>query len=143
MGVTLNTPETIPAYICLHAPVPDGQRVDEIKAFLTLNEGLAGNPGLCSGGILGQVFDSVLAQTSWPNFMNGVFEAMPFMTKSTKIEYIRPVAVPQAVLVISRIVKVEGAVYTLEATVEDERGRVMAKATSIWFLGFVRSMSNL
>lgn len=54
------------------------------------------------------------------------------VTVSLDVKYLRPVKTPQTVLVVAICREIKGARFYMDAEIRDERGKVLAKADSVW-----------
>jgi uncharacterized protein (TIGR00369 family) len=54
------------------------------------------------------------------------------VTRTLRVDYRRPVAVERSIVVRARVLRIEGRSVTLESSVTDERGRVLAAAEGDW-----------
>ncbi|RYP78424.1 hypothetical protein DL771_000609 [Monosporascus sp. 5C6A] len=129
---SLNTPDTLPAVVaCYQKQAQDDARVDELKAFVALGEGVGGFPGVLHGGVTTAVFDEVLGMIVDLNHERGVFHDM-FMTGYLNTSFVRPVPVPGTVLVTAKLVELGERKMLVAGTMQDENETVLAKAEALF-----------
>lgn len=140
---TLNTPDTIAAWVTFHAkPGPPPQyRIDEAISLITLKRGVAGFPGCLHGGATALLLDEatgmhVAAQRDTAEPFN-----MGFRTASLKVTYLKSIPAPGTVLVRSKIVRVDGRKNYIEAQVEDEHGEALARGEVLYIA--IKSQSQI
>ncbi|KAJ0158890.1 hypothetical protein CTA2_10686 [Colletotrichum tanaceti] len=162
-STTLRTEETIAAYLVFYkrpsspasssssspsaatlAITPGssggGNLIREIKALLTLRSGVNGYPNVSHGGIVATVLDETIGMICSINKAEGgLTSEESYMTAYLNVTYVRPVATPQTVLCVVEVVSVKGRKWLIEGRIEDEEGRVLAKAESL----FVRLKEKL
>lgn len=130
---TLNTPETFSAYVLFYEEPRDPHgRVDEVKAFLTLNPGVNGYPGVCHGGIVATILDEVLGVLMPLNQARGAQPPTVHMTAYLHTTYLQPVRTPATVLVTTRINKVDGRKVLVEGSIWDEKSTRLARAEALF-----------
>ncbi|KAK3500318.1 HotDog domain-containing protein [Neurospora hispaniola] len=118
---TLNSPETISAYITTVDGSEEGL-ITETLAFLTLGNKLNGWPGVCHGGMVMAMMDDLTGQLFTQNKKLKRMQNLPLMTAYLNTTFVKPVRTPCTIMVRCRITKVEGRKYWSEAAiiVEDE-----------------------
>ncbi|KAF6825629.1 Acyl-coenzyme A thioesterase THEM4-like protein 1 [Colletotrichum musicola] len=152
---TLNTENTIAAFLTFYkrpepasttaaVPAADdgvaGNIIREIKCLLTLRSGVNGYPGVCHGGIVAAILDETLGFLFSVNRDNGLADRdSAYMTAYLNTQYVLPVQTPQTVLVVVTAKRAEGRKFWIDGRMEDEDGRVLAKAESL----FVRLKEKL
>ncbi|CCF36737.1 thioesterase superfamily protein [Colletotrichum higginsianum] len=164
-STTLHTEETIAAYLAFYkrpsspasssfsssssssssssATIPGssggGNLIRELRALLTLRSGVNGYPNVSHGGIVATVLDETIGMIFLINKAEGLIPEEAYMTAYLNVTYVRPVATPQTVLCVVEVVSVKGRKWLIEGRIEDEEGRVLAKAESL----FVRLKEKL
>ncbi|RYO93657.1 hypothetical protein DL764_007954 [Monosporascus ibericus] len=129
---SLNTTDTLPAVVACYQKQAQGDaRVDELKAFVALGEGVGGFPGVLHGGVTTAVFDEVLGMIVDVNHERGVFHDM-FMTAYLNTSFVRPVPVPGTVLVAAKLVELGERKMLVAGTMQDENETVLAKAEALF-----------
>ncbi|KAK1979006.1 thioesterase superfamily protein [Colletotrichum cereale] len=133
VGGTLNTPDTITAWLFLH-PLPQAPdwKVGELCSLITFNHGMIGFPGTAHGGGIALVMDEVTGLHIVAQRPEGSEPKKNFVTGYLNISFYKPVPAPGTVLVRSWIVKVEGRKHYVAAQMEDEHGEVLAKAEVLY-----------
>ncbi|KAL0933120.1 Acyl-coenzyme A thioesterase THEM4-like protein 1 [Colletotrichum truncatum] len=106
--------------------------IREIKALLTLRQGVNGYPGVSHGGIVATILDETIGLILPVNKTNGLVDEGAYMTAYLNTQYIRPVRTPQTILVVVTLKKFEGRKYWIDAVIEDKDGQVLAKAESLY-----------
>ncbi len=102
---------------------------------MTLGSGMNGGPNMLHGGIIATLMDDVIGTLLT---VNKDQEGSPLtdhtVTAELNVKYLRPVRTPQTVLVVARCREVlrEGTRFVMDAEVRDEKGKVLAKADSVW-----------
>ncbi|KAK6224686.1 thioesterase superfamily protein [Colletotrichum tabaci] len=159
-STTLHTEETIAAYLAFYkrpsspassssssssssAMTPGssggGNLIRGLRALLTLRSGVNGYPNVSHGGIVATVLDETIGMIFLINKAEGLIPEEAYMTAYLNVTYVRPVATPQTVLCVVEVVSVKGRKWLIEGRIEDEEGRVLAKAESL----FVRLKEKL
>lgn len=162
LSTTLNTNDTIPAFICFYPtpPVADPRRayLPALQALITLGPLVAGYSGLAHGGLLATVFDEVLSLLApgarwgagWREAAEAEAEAeregkgegegalAGVVTAYLHTRYLRPVAVPGTYLVSVRLARREGRKMFVEGRMEDERGVMVVSAEAL----FIEAMAG-
>ncbi|KAK8003353.1 hypothetical protein PG989_003072 [Apiospora arundinis] len=131
---TLNTPDTIAAWVTVHPPPgpPPQFRIDESVSLIALKRGMVGFPGCLHGGAVALLFDEVTGMhIAWQRDPSEPFN-MSYRTASLKATYLKEIPAPGTVLVRSRIVRVDGRKNYFEAQIEDEHGEVLAKGEVLY-----------
>ncbi|KAK2060231.1 thioesterase superfamily protein, partial [Colletotrichum caudatum] len=133
VGGTLNTPDTITAWLVLHPrPQAPEWKVDELCSLVTFNYGMIGFPGTAHGGVIALVLDEVTGIHIVAQRPEGAEANKDFRTGYLNISFYKPVPAPGTVFVRSRIFKVEGRKHYVAAQMEDEHGEVLAKAEVLY-----------
>ncbi|GAW19378.1 hypothetical protein ANO14919_088640 [Xylariales sp. No.14919] len=120
-------------------PLSPTERVNEVKAFVTLGSGLNGYPGVCHGGLVMAILDEVISDLVPINQRRGTAPGGTHMTAYLNTSFIRPVPTPATVLTRAWLTKIEGRKYFMQGTMEDEDGVVLARADAL----FVQLKSSL
>ena len=132
-AVTLSSGTTISHFLLFHrAPAAAGERIDELSALLTLQDGLNGFPGVCHGGVVAAVLDEVVGQLTPLNraALGGAGDI--YMTVDLRTRFRRPVRTPCSVLVVARLLRVEGRKVFIAAEMTGEDGLVLASAEAVF-----------
>ncbi|TDZ39361.1 Acyl-coenzyme A thioesterase THEM4 [Colletotrichum spinosum] len=133
VGGTLNTPETVAAWLVLYRrPLAPDWKVDELCSLLTFKEGLIGFPDTAHGGVVALVLDEVTGIHIVAQRPPGTPPNKDFRTAYLNTTFLRPVPAPGTVLVRSRIARIEGRKNFVAAQIEDENGEVLAKAEVLY-----------
>lgn len=149
---TLNTPDTIPAFLMFHGPptITDAQSaspaasesasnatpspslaIKELSALVALGDGVTGHAGIAHGGLLTAILDEVLGNVAAVNREMGMVRGL-FMTATLNTTYVSPVRTPGAILVTSQIVQKSERKLLLAGTIKDGSGNVLAKAEGLF-----------
>ncbi|KAK0378035.1 thioesterase superfamily protein [Colletotrichum melonis] len=133
VGGTLNTPDTIKAWLIIH-PRPQGPdwKVDELCSLITFDHGMIGFPETAHGGVVALVMDEVTGIHIVAQRPAGTEPNKDFRTGYLNTSFRKPVPAPGTVLVRSRIARVEGRKYFVAAQLEDENGEVLATAEVLY-----------
>lgn len=145
INVTLNTPSTFSQMVCFYHGTssslpssssetqspPPPPPITEFKTLISLSHNLTGYPGLAHGGLILTVLDEVLGLHGRLNHQRGTNSATS-MTGSLNTKFIRGVPVPGVVLVVSRIVRIEGRKCFMGARMEGEGGVLYAVAEAVF-----------
>ncbi|EPE30507.1 Thioesterase/thiol ester dehydrase-isomerase [Glarea lozoyensis ATCC 20868] len=132
---TLNTPHTVRACVTyLRYLGRPNESVGETKArpflecaaLLDLGLGVSGFAKTAHGGVLAVMLDEVLGTAANMQAEKGAY------TASLKINFKRPVKLPQVVLVRGRVERVEGKKIFVKGTVEDSEGVVMGEGEALF-----------
>ncbi|RYC55646.1 hypothetical protein CHU98_g10562 [Xylaria longipes] len=115
-------------------PLSPTERVDEVKAFLTLGNGLNGWPNVCHGGLVTTILDEVIGMLVPINRERGQMPAGTYMTAYLNTTFVKPVPTPATILTRTWFTKVEGRKYFTEGTIEDENGVILARADALYIL---------
>lgn len=132
---TLNTPDTIKAFVTLYKlPPPETTNplVKELSCLVALGPGVGGYPGVSHGGIVMTVVDEVLGEIFPVNKRHGLVPEGAYMTGYLNTQFLKPVEVPGEYLCRGWIERVEGRKFFLRGTVEDGQGTVLAKVDSLY-----------
>ncbi|KAI0858249.1 thioesterase superfamily protein [Xylaria cubensis] len=132
---TLNSESGIARMIRVYEePLSSTERVDEVKAFLTLGSGLNGWPNVCHGGLVTTILDEVIGMLVPINQDRKRIPAGMCMTAYLNTTFVKPVPTPATILTRARFTKVEGRKYFTQGTIEDEKGVVLARADALFVL---------
>ncbi|KAM7184504.1 HotDog domain containing protein, partial [Naviculisporaceae sp. PSN 640] len=96
------------------------------NALLDLGEDMASYAGTMHGGLFTVLMDEVMGTAA--NFQ---CEKGPY-TVQLNTKYIRPIKLPQIVLVRGRVVRKNGRKIVVRGTIEDKDGNIMAEADGLW-----------
>lgn len=143
-STTLNTHDTIPAFICFY-PGPEDRRayLPQLQALVSLGNQIAGYGGVAHGGIVATVFDELLSLLApaarWEGWWRGEEGLVGVVTAYLHTRYVRKVTVPGTYLVTVRLVRKEGRKVFVEGKMEDEKGVTVASAEAL----FIEAMAKL
>ena len=133
---TLNTPETISNFMVFYEKPPSSspapERVDELKAFLTLGNGVDGWPGVVHGGIVATILDEMTGLLITPNIKANAIARADYMTAYLNTTFQGPVRTPGTILATARIIKTEGRKLFVEGRIWDEKSTPLAKADALF-----------
>ncbi|KAK1825814.1 Verlamelin biosynthesis protein B [Podospora conica] len=140
MGTTLNSPSAVAGFILFYelpAPAPTPAILTSVSALLTLGPLLNGWRGVCHGGIIMTVLDEVLGQIPALNRERGAVPDLTTLTAYLNTRFEAPVRTDEApggktVLVRARLTRHEGRKMWIEGEMEDEGGRVLARAEALF-----------
>ncbi|KAK8113303.1 hypothetical protein PG984_013829 [Apiospora sp. TS-2023a] len=134
VGGTLNTPDTIAAWVDFFPPPgpPPQYRIHEFMSLIALNEGMIGFPGSVHGGAAALLLDEVTGMHIASQRGPGEPPNKGFRTAYLKATYLKLMPAPGTVLVRSRIVRVEGRKNFVEAQIEDEHGEALVKGEVLY-----------
>lgn len=135
VGGTLNTPDTIAAWVNLFSPPgpPPHHRIDgEFLSLVVLGEGLIGFPGSVHGGAAALLLDEVTGMHIASQRGAGQPPNKAYRTAYLQATYLKAMPAPGTVLVRSRIVRVEGRKHYVEARIEDEHGEALVKGEVLY-----------
>ncbi|KAK8035224.1 thioesterase superfamily protein [Apiospora rasikravindrae] len=142
VGGTLNTPDTITAWVDLYQLRPGPEfRIEEFLSLITLGPGMVGFPDSVHGGAAALLLDEVTGMHIASQ--RGPDEPLKkeFRTAYLKATYLKAIPAPGTVLVRSRIVRVDGRKNFVEAQIEDEHGEVLVKGEVLYIT--LKSKSKL
>lgn len=132
-SVTLNTRDTFPSMLCFyHEPSDPKARINEVRAFITVDRGVQGYPNVVHGGIVATILDEITGYLPQINRKRGVAPRDYYMTGYLNTTFLKPVRTPSTMLVTARIIKIEGRKLLIEGRIEDENGDVLAKAETLF-----------
>ncbi|KAI1749096.1 thioesterase superfamily protein [Xylaria castorea] len=115
-------------------PLSPTERVDEVKAFLTLGSGLNGHPNICHGGLVTTILDEVIGMLVPINQDRKRIPVGMCMTAYLNTTFVKPVSTPATILTRTWFTKVEGRKYFTQGTIEDENGVILARADALFIL---------
>ncbi|KAH8158059.1 hypothetical protein CIB48_g10187 [Xylaria polymorpha] len=115
-------------------PLSPTERVNEVKAFLTLGSGLNGYPNVCHGGLVMTILDEVIGMLVPINQDRGRMPVGTYMTAYLNTTFLKPVLTPGTILTRTWFTKVEGRKYFTQGTIEDEKGVILARADALYIL---------
>ncbi|KAK4214864.1 Thioesterase/thiol ester dehydrase-isomerase [Rhypophila decipiens] len=96
------------------------------NALLDLGEDLCGFAGTMQGGLFAVLMDEVMGTAANFQAKLGAY-TVQFNTK-----FLRPVKLPQVVLVRGRVIKLDGRKIHVRGTIEDKDGNLMAEGAGLW-----------
>jgi acyl-coenzyme A thioesterase PaaI-like protein len=79
-------------------PTSPAQRVDEVKAFLTLGRGLNGHPNICHGGLVTTILDEVVGLLISINQERATIPTGSYVTAYLNTSFVKPVPTPATLL---------------------------------------------
>ncbi|KAJ8119533.1 hypothetical protein ONZ43_g3534 [Nemania bipapillata] len=130
---TLNSESTIFRLLQVYEePLSRTERVNEVKAFLTLGSGLNGYPDVCHGGLVTTILDEATGMLIPINQERKSIPSGTFMTAYLNTKFIRPVPTPITILARTWFTKVEGRKLFMQGTIEDENGIVLVQAEALY-----------
>lgn len=135
LGSTLNTKDTISAYLAL-APSPVPGRtppVSSLTTLLALEHGVNGFANMAHGGLICLLMDDAMSQLLAANKRaddGGNWRDMN--TGELKTRFLKVVRTPQVVVVKTKIREVAGRKCWMESEVVDEGGEVLVKGEGVW-----------
>lgn len=138
-NTTLQTPDTIPAFVCFY-PGPEDRRayLPRLQAFVTLGPMIAGYAGVSHGGVVASVLDEALSLlapgTRWRGSKSEEEsrQVAGVVTAYLTTRYVRRVKVPGTYLVTVWLVRKEGRKVFVEGVMEDEDGVKVASAEALF-----------
>ncbi|GAP90958.1 putative thioesterase superfamily protein [Rosellinia necatrix] len=137
---TLNSEITIGRMLQVYEePRSPKDRVDQIKVFIKLGNGLDGFPNVCHGGLVTTMLDEVIGALLPLNQDRKSIPSGTYMTAYLNTSFLRPVPTPTTILVRSWFTGVEGRKYFTKGTIESEGGIILARADAL----FIRLKSPL
>ncbi|KAI1193420.1 thioesterase superfamily protein [Nemania serpens] len=132
-GHTLNSESTIVRMLQVYqVPASATERVNEVKVFLTLGRGLNGYPDICHGGLVTTILDEVFGTLIPVNQDRKRIPSGTHMTAYLNTTFIRPVPTPATILARAWFTKFEGRKVYTQGSIEDESGRVLARADALF-----------
>ncbi|KAI0453508.1 thioesterase superfamily protein [Xylaria acuta] len=132
---TLNSETAIVRMLQVYEePLSPTERVDEVKAFLTLGSGLNGYANVCHGGLVMTILDEVIGMLVPINQDRRRMPAGTYMTAYLNTTFVKPVPTPATILTRTWFTKVEGRKYFTQGTIEDEKGDILARADALYVL---------
>ncbi|KAK0755046.1 HotDog domain-containing protein [Schizothecium vesticola] len=142
MATTLNSPRTISAFVLFYEPPPPTTTgtpgmLTSLSALLTLGPLLNGWRGLCHGGAIMTVLDEVLGQIPALNRASGALPDRTTLTAYLNTRFEAPVRTDEdvggkTVVVRARLTRREGRKMWIEGAMEEEGGRVLARAEALF-----------
>ncbi|KAF2967718.1 hypothetical protein GQX73_g5869 [Xylaria multiplex] len=120
-------------------PLSPTEKVNEIKAFLTLGSGLNGYAGVCHGGLVMTILDEVISDLVPINQRRKTIPSGTHMTAYLNTNFLKPVSTPTTILTRAWFAKIEGRKYFMQGTIEDESGAILARADAL----FIQLKSSL
>jgi len=128
ISATVNTPDTIKAWVTAHRP---STRADELRAFVTLGTQLDGYAGVCHGGVVAVIFDETLGMLSMANAPRGLAHG-GYMTAYLNTTFKGPVRTPGTYMLVVEVARRQGRKLFMTARWEDERGAELARAEALF-----------
>ncbi|KAI6351551.1 hypothetical protein MCOR25_009879 [Pyricularia grisea] len=138
---TINAPDCIPGFIGLNKKTtrPDGLVEERISLF-AIDHGIDGYRGVVHGGVVAAMIDEAVAGVVEANLGDGrPWGTQQLMTKFLNVTFIRPVTTPGFVQCHVKIDKHEGRKVFFTATLQDGKGKDLAKGEAL----FVRVQEKL
>lgn len=147
MATTLNSPLAISGFVLFYEPPPPPpttttttpELLTSLSALLTLGPLLNGWRGLCHGGVIMTVLDEVLGQIPALNRASGALPDRTTLTAYLNTRFEAPVRTDETpgeggktVVVRARLTRREGRKMWIEGEMEDEGGRVLARAEALF-----------
>ncbi|KAK8058493.1 acyl-coenzyme A thioesterase THEM4 [Apiospora phragmitis] len=136
VGGTLNTADTIAAWVDLYQLRPQAQqqgfRIEQFLSLITLGAGMIGFPDSVHGGAAALLLDEVTGMHIASQRGPGKPPNKDFRTAYLKATYLKAIPAPGTVLVRSSIVRVDGRKNFVEAQIEDEHGEVLVKGEVLY-----------
>ncbi|KAI1127822.1 thioesterase superfamily protein [Nemania abortiva] len=130
---TLNSESTIFRLLqAYEEPLSSTQRVNEVKAFLTLGGGLNGYPNVCHGGLVTTILDEVIGMLIPINQERKRIPGGTYMTAYLNTSFVKPVPTPITILTRTWFTKVEGRKLFMQGTIEDENGVILVRADALY-----------
>ncbi|KAI3318754.1 thioesterase superfamily protein [Xylariaceae sp. AK1471] len=130
---TLKSERTIVQMLHVYEePISPAERVDEVKAFLTLGSGLNGHPNVCHGGLVTTILDEAIGLLLPINMERQAIPVGSYMTAYLNTSFVKPVPTPTTILARACFTKVEGRKYFTQGTIEDKDGVVLARADALY-----------
>lgn len=133
MSQTLNSENTISRFLQVYEePLLPTERVNEVKAFLTLGSGLNGYADVCHGGLVTTILDEAIGMLLPINQKRQSIPRGTYMTAYLNTNFIKPVPTPITILTRTWLTKVEGRKLFMQGTIEDEHGIVLVRADALY-----------
>lgn len=134
-ATTLSTERTIPAFLMFYErPSKPGERVDEVKAFLRLEEGINGFPNTSHGGIVIAILDEIMGLLGQVNRKLGGVPDKDQMTAFLNTKFLQPVRTPGVILVTGRLQKFEGRKLFMESAIWDKDSNKLAQGEALFVI---------
>jgi acyl-coenzyme A thioesterase PaaI-like protein len=111
---------------------PKDSPVREVKGILVVGEGMNGFMHTLHGGIVATILDEIMGIWVNVNMMRRAFPLTWWMTAYLNTTFVKPVATPNTLLTVARLVKLDGRKLLLEGTIEDGEGVVLAKGEGLF-----------
>lgn len=131
---TLNTPETIKAWLTMHKKPASGDGlITETRTLLSLGPGVNGYPGLVHGGVVGLIIDEAMGIMLQLNANAGGLDTMSFIvTACLKTTFLRPVRTPSIILLTAKLRERKGRTMYIDAKVENGARDGLATGEALW-----------
>ncbi|CAJ2506468.1 Uu.00g005980.m01.CDS01 [Anthostomella pinea] len=130
---TLKSQTAISAMLEVYEDLPSpNERIDHIKAFLTLGAGLNGHPGVCHGGLVMAILDEVIGMLIPINQKRKSIPKTVYMTAYLNTTFLKPVPTSATILARATITRVEGRKYFSEGSIENEKGVILARGEALF-----------
>jgi acyl-coenzyme A thioesterase PaaI-like protein len=132
---TLRSVETITAALTLSkyptSEVP--RRIEEVATFFSLGKGMNGYPHVCHGGMVATMLDETMALllSSNKDLENAAIRTET-VTVYLNVQYLKPVATPQTVVVTAMLREIKGRKHYIDGTIMNKSGEALAKAETLW-----------
>lgn len=137
LGSTLNTKDTIRAYLALHPSPILGDRpfISSLTTLLALEHGINGLANMAHGGLTCVLMDDAMGQLLMANRNvdeEGSWASM--VTGELKTKFLKSVRTPQIVVVRAEMKEVKGKKCWMETELVDEGGEVLARSEAVWIV---------
>jgi acyl-coenzyme A thioesterase PaaI-like protein len=110
-----------------HAQATSEGELPDVLMLVSMGEGLMGAPGRLHGGFTATVLDMVVGFA-----INATEKATPITTANLNVDFKAPCSLPSVALAKAWVVKREGRKRLIKATFEDEHGKIIATANSLY-----------
>lgn len=85
------------------------------------------------GGIVATLMDDVVGTLMTVNQDKALMPlSSSTVTAYMNVQYLRPIATPQTVLVVAKSREVKGRKFYVDSEIRDDEGTILAKAESLW-----------
>lgn len=131
---TLKTEDTIRACLSFYKQqAVESERIDAVHTLLSLGHGVNGYPRVAHGGIIATIVDEVMGILISINKERGLESTQgDTVTAYLHVNYLKPVATPQAVLVSAKFREIAGRKHYIDGIVKDGSGTVLITAEALW-----------
>lgn len=132
---TLRSADTITAALdlCKHPTSQVPRRIEEARTFFSLGKGMNGHACVCHGGIVATMLDETMGFLLCSNTeLEDAAVRVELVTVYLNVQYVKPVATPQTVMVTATLREVKGRKHYVDGTIVNESGEALAKAEALW-----------